>query len=127
MDSDIFYDYVKNAENMEPLKAMELLTKTCMDYQGISKGYSSMAYYAGWEWLKVFNNTDHPMAKQTRDMSFAEAMPLICHDYSQEDYDNIDVIHIDTKQEDQILHRMMEELGKDAVYALCMGYWLGNK
>lgn len=126
MDLENFYDYVKKAENMEPLKAMELLTKVCMDYQGISKGYSSMAYYAGWEWLKEFNKTDHPMAKQTRDMTFAEAMPLICQEYSQEDYDQFDVIHIDTEQEDQILHRMMEELDNDAVCALCMGYWLGN-
>ena len=38
----IFYDYVTIAEDMDPLKAMKLLTKACMNYQCISKNYSTM-------------------------------------------------------------------------------------
>ena len=54
-----FYDNVRKADGMEPLKAMKLLTKACMDYVGVSKSYSTMAYYAGREWLKVFNKTSN--------------------------------------------------------------------
>ena len=121
-----FYDNVRKADGMEPLKAMKLLTKACMDYVGVSKGYSTMAYYCGWEWLKVFNKTDHPLAEQTRDMAFCEVMPLICDEYSQEEYDEFDVICIDHEHEEQILSQMMELLDEETVHALCMGYWLGN-
>lgn len=121
-----FYDNVGKADGMEPLKAMKLLTKACMDYVGVSKGYSTMAYYAGWEWLKVFNKTDHPLAEQTRDMAFCEVMPLICDEYSQEEYDEFDVICIDHEHEEQILSQMIELLDEETVHALCMGYWLGN-
>ena len=122
----IFYDYVTKAEYMDPLKAMILLTKACMDYQGISKGFSTMAYYAGWWWLENFNKTDHPMVKQTSNLTFAEVMPMICPEYSQEEYDKFDVIHIDSEYEEQVLYEMMEELDDETVCALCRGYWLGN-
>ena len=121
-----FYDNVRKAEGMEPLRAMQLLTKACMDYVGVSKGYSTMAYYAGWEWLKVFNKTEHPLTAQTKDMAFCEVMPLICSDYSQEEYDDFDVIHINPDNEEQILSDMMNELDEETVHALCMGYWLAN-
>lgn len=97
MDEELerrFYDFVTKSEDMEPLRAMKLLTKACMDYVGVSLGYRSMAYYAGWHWMNEFNKTDHPLVEQTRDMAFAEAMPLICSDYSKEDYDAFDVGHI---------------------------------
>lgn len=54
-----FYDNVRKAEGMEPLRAMQLLTKACMNYMGVSAGYRSMTYYAGRAWLDVFNKTDH--------------------------------------------------------------------
>ena len=57
-------------EKMDPLRAMILLTKACMNYMYVSAGYRSMAYYAGWAWLKEFNKTDHPLTAQTRDMAF---------------------------------------------------------
>ena len=121
-----FYDNVSKAEGMEPLRAMQLLTKACMNYMGVSAGYRSMAYYAGWEWLKVFNKTEHPLAEQTRDMAFCEVMPLICSDYSQEEYDDFDVIHVNPDHEEQILSEMINELDEETVRALCMGYWLAN-
>ena len=117
-----FYDNMRKADGMEPLKAMQLLTKACMDYVGVSKGYSTMAYYCGWEWLKVFNKTDHPLVEQTRDMAFCEVMPLICDEYSQEEYDNFDVISIDHEHEEQILSQMMELLDEETIHALCMGH-----
>ena len=88
----LFYDNVKKARGMEPLKAMTMLTRTCMNYVGVSNGYSTMAYYAGWHWLNVFNKTNHPLTRQTRDMVFCEVMPLICPEYSQEEYENFDII-----------------------------------
>lgn len=121
-----FYDYVHKAEGMDPLRAMKLLTKACMNYMGVSAGYRSMAYYAGCEWLNVFNKTEHPLVAQTKDMAFCEVMPLICSDYSQEEYDDFDVIHINPDHEEQILSDMMNELDEETVIALCMGYWLGN-
>lgn len=42
-----FYDYVRKAEGMDPLRAMKLLTKAYMNYMHVSAGYRSMAYYAG--------------------------------------------------------------------------------
>ena len=122
----LFYDYVHKAEGMDPLRAMKLLTKACMNYMHVSVGYRSMAYYAGGHWLKAFNKTDHPLTAQTRDMSFREVMPLICSDYSQEEYDEFDVICIDHEHEEQILSQMIELLDEETVHALCMGYWLGN-
>ena len=122
----IFYEYVKKAEGMEPLRAMMLLTKACMNYMRVSAGYRSMAYYAGGHWLKAFNKTDHPVTAQTRNMSFREVMPLICSDYSQEEYNEFDVMHIDLDDEERLLSEMMNELDEETVIALCMGYWLGN-
>lgn len=121
-----FYDNVRKAEGMEPLKAMKLLTKACMDYVGVSKSYSTMAYYAGWEWLKVFNKTVHPLAEQTGGMAFCEVMPIICDEYSKEEYDEFDVINIDPEHEEQILSQMMELFDEETVHVLCMGYWLEN-
>lgn len=129
MDEELerrFYDFVTKSEDMEPLRAMKLLTKACMDYVGVSLGYRSMAYYAGWHWMNEFNKTDHPLVEQTRDIAFAEAMPLICSDYSKEDYDAFDVGHIDPDHEERILYEMMEELDEETACALCRGYWLGN-
>lgn len=121
-----FNDFVTKSEDMEPLKAMKLLTKACMDYVGVSKGYSTMAYYAGWHWMNEFNKTGHPLVEQTNDLTFAEAMPLICSDYSEEDYEAFDVIKIDPELEEHILCQMMEELDDETACALCRGYWLGN-
>jgi len=120
----LFYDYVHKAEGMDPLRAMILLTKACMNYMHVSAGYRSMAYYAGWAWLKEFNKTDHPLTAQTRDMAFCEVMPLICTDYSQEEYDEFDVIHIDPDDEERLLSEMMNELDEETASALCKGYWL---
>ena len=122
----LFYDYVHKAEEMDPLRAMNLLTKACMNYMHVSAGYRSMAYYAGGHWLKAFNKTDHPLVEQTRDMAFCEVMPLICTDYSQEEYDEFDVMHINPDDEERLLSEMMNELDEETVHALCMGYWLGN-
>ena len=76
-EEQLFYDYVHKAEERDSLRAMILLTKACMNYMGVSAGYRSMAYYAGWAWLREFNKTDHPLATQTKDMTFCEVMPLI--------------------------------------------------
>lgn len=123
-EEQLFYDYVKKAEDIDPLRAMTLLTKACMNYMGVSAGYRSMAYYAGWAWLEVFNKTDHPLVEQTKDMVFCEVMPLICPDYSQDAYEEFDVIYVDN--EEQLLSEMMNELDEETATALCMGYWLGN-
>ena len=32
---DEFYDYMDKAEGMDPLRAMILLTKACMNYMGV--------------------------------------------------------------------------------------------
>ena len=85
-----------------------------------------MAYYAGWAWLKEFNKTDHPLAAQTRDLAFCEVMPLICNDYSQEKYDELEVMHINPEDEERLLSEMMNELDEETASALCVGYWLGN-
>lgn len=122
----LFYDYVHKAEGMDPLRAMQLLTRACMNYMHVSAGYRSMAYYAGRAWLDEFNKSDHPLTAQTINMTFREVMPLICNDYSQEKYDELDVIHIDPDDEERILSEMMNELDKETVIALCMGYWLGH-
>ncbi|MBQ9558515.1 MAG: hypothetical protein IJV08_00825 [Bacteroidaceae bacterium] len=122
----LFYDNVKKARGMEPLKAMTMLTRTCMNYVGVSNGYSTMAYYAGWHWLNVFNKTNHPLTRQTKGMVFCEVMPLICPEYSQEEYENFDIIQINPEHEEQILAQMMELFDEETVGALCMGYWLGN-
>ncbi len=113
-------------ERMDPLRAMILLTKACMNYMHVSAGYRSMAYYAGWAWLKEFNKTDHPLTAQTRDMAFCEVMPLICTDYSQEEYDEFDVIQINSNEEERFLSEMMNELDEETASALYKGYWLGN-
>ena len=126
VEEQLFYDYVHKAERMDPLRAMILLTKACMNYVGVSAGYRSMAYYAGGHWLKAFNKTDHPLTAQTKNMTFREVMPLICSDYSQEEYDEFDIIHIDPDDEERLLSEMMNELDKETVIALCMGYWLGH-
>ena len=126
VEEQLFYDYVHKAERMDPLRAMILLTKACMNYVGVSAGYRSMAYYAGGHWLKAFNKTDHPLTAQTINMTFREVMPLICSDYSQEEYDEFDIIHIDPDDEERLLSEMMNELDKETVIALCMGYWLGH-
>ena len=126
-EEQLFYDYVHKAEGMDPLRAMILLAKAAMNYMHVSAGYRSMAYYAGRAWLvEVFNKTDHPLTAQTRDMAFFEVMPLICNDYSQEEYDEFDVIHIDPDNEERMLSEMMNELDEETVIALCMGYWLAN-
>ena len=111
---------------MDPLRAMILLTKACMNYMHVSAGYRSMAYYAGWAWLKEFNKTDHPLTAQTRDLAFCEVMPLICTDYSQEEYDEFDVIQINSNDEERLLSEMMNELDEETASALYKGYWLGN-
>ena len=100
--TQLFYDFVTKSEDMEPLKAMKLLTKACMDYVGVSRGYRTMAYYAGWNWMNEFNKTGHPLVEQTKDMAFAEVMPLICSDYSEEDYEAFDVSRIDPQDEEKI-------------------------
>ena len=125
-EEKLFYEYAHKADGMDPLRAMQLLTKASMNYMRISAGYRSMAYYAGWAWLNVFNNTDLPLTAQTKNMTFREVMPLICPDYSQEEYDEFDVVHIDPDDEEQYLSEMMNELDEETVTALCMGYWLGN-
>ena len=122
----LFNDNLKKSEDMDPLRAMKLLTKACMDYVGVSKGFSTMAYYAGWTWLDEFNKTEHPFVGQTRDLAFAEVMPLICSDYSEEEYDAFDVIQINPDSEEDILYRMLELLDEETACALCRGYWLGN-
>lgn len=122
----LFNDYLDQSEDMEPLRAMKLLTKACMDYVGVSKGYSTMAYYAGRAWLDEFNKTEHPLVQQTKDMAFAEVMPLICSDYLNEDYDAFDVIRIDPEREERILYQMIKEVDAETACALCRGYWLGN-
>ena len=121
-----FYDNVRKAEGMDPLRAMKLLTKACMNDIHVGAGYRSMAYYAGLAWLKEFNKSDHSLMAQTKDMTFCEVMPLICSDYSQEEYDEFDVIHIDPDDVERLLSEMMNELDEETVIALCMGYWLGN-
>ena len=126
VEEQLFYDYVHKAERMDPLRAMILLTKACMNYVGVSAGYRSMAYYAGGHWLKAFNKTDHPLTAQTINMTFREVMPLICFDYSQEEYDEFDIIHIDPDDEERLLSEMMNELDEETVIAFCMGYWLGH-
>jgi hypothetical protein len=126
VEEQLFYDYVHKAEKMDPLRAMILLTKACMNYVGVSAGYRSMAYYAGGHWLKAFNKTDHPLTAQTINMTFREVMPLICSDYSQEEYGEFNIIHIDPDDEERLLSKMMNELDDETVIALCMGYWLGN-
>lgn len=126
VEEQLFYDYVHKAERMDPLRAMILLTKACMNYVGVSAGYRSMAYYAGWAWLKEFNKTDHPLAAQTKDLAFCEVMPLICSDYSQEEYEDFDVMHINPDDEERLLSEMMNELDVETASALCMGYWLEN-
>ena len=125
-EEQLFYDYVKKAEDMDPLRAMKLLMKASMNYMHVSAGHRSMAYYAGRAWLEEFNETDHPLTAQTKGMSFCEVMPLICNDYSQEEYNEFDVIHINPDHEEQILSEMMNELDEETVHALCMGYWLAN-
>lgn len=122
----LFYDYVHKAEGMDPLRAMQLLTRACMNYMHVSAGYRSMAYYAGRAWLEEFNKTDHPLTAQTINMTFREVMPLICFDYSQEEYDKFDVIHIAPDDEERLLSEMMNELDEETVIAFCMGYWLGH-
>jgi len=122
----LFNDYVHKAEGMDSLRAMIRLTKTCMNYIHVSAGYRSMAYYAGRAWLEEFNKSDHPLTAQTKDMTFREVMPLICNDYSQEEYNEFDVMHIDPNDEERLLAEMMNELDEETVIALCMGYWLGN-
>jgi len=119
-----FYDYVHKAEGMDSLRAMILLTKAFMNYMYVSAGYRSMAYYAGWAWLKEFNKTDHPLTAQTRDMAFCEVMPLICTDYSQEEYDELDVIRINPNDEKRLLSEMMNELDEETACVLCKGYLL---
>lgn len=126
VEEQLFYDYVHKAEGMDPLRAMQLLTRACMNYMHVSAGYRSMAYYAGRAWLEEFNKTDHPLTAQTKDMAFCEVMPLICTDYSQEEYDEFDVIHIDPDDEERLLSEMMNGLDEETVIALCMGCWLGN-
>ena len=126
VEEQLFYEYVHKADGMDPLRAMQLLTKASMNYMRISAGYRSMTYYAGGHWLKAFNKTDHPLTAQTKDLAFCEVMPLICSDYSQEEYDEFDVIHIDPDDEERLLSEMMNELDEETVIALCMGYWLGH-
>ena len=126
VEEKLFYDYMYKAEGPDPLRAMILLTKACMNYMYVSAGYRSMAYYAGWAWLKEFNKTDHPLTAQTRDMAFCEVMPLICTDYSQEEYDEFDVIQINSNDEERLLSEMMNELDEETASALYKGYWLGN-
>ena len=82
-----FYDNVRKADGMEPLKAMKLLTKACMDYVGVSKSYSTMVYYAGREWLKVFNKTDHPLAEHTGGM----ASVSYTHSDAADEEDSVDL------------------------------------
>ena len=125
-EEKLFNDYVHKAEGMDPLRAMKLLTKACMNDIHVSAGYRSMAYYAGRAWLEEFNKSDHPLTAQTKDMTFREVMPLICNDYSQEEYNEFDVMHIDPNDEERLLAEMMNELDEETVIALCMGYWLGN-
>ena len=122
----LFDDYLDQSEDMEPLRAMKLLTKACMDYVGVSKGYSTMAYYAARAWLDEFNKTEHPLVEQTTDLTFAEVMPLICPGYSEGKYGAFDVIHINRDNEEEILYKMMEMLDEETACALCRGYWLGN-
>ena len=126
VEEQLFYDYVHKAERMDPLRAMKLLTKASMNYMRVSASYCSMAYYAGRAWLDEFNKSDHPLTAQTINMTFREVMPLICSDYSQEKYDELDVTHIDPDDEERLLSGIMNELDEETVIALCSGYWMGH-
>ena len=120
------YDEVAAREGMEPLRAMNLLAKATMGYIGVSAAYRTIAYYAGWEWLKVFNATDHPLAQSTRDMFFCEVIPLICPEFSQEDMDGFDVVSIDEAEEKAYIDEMEETEGldPDTMYAIRHSYEL---
>ena len=120
------YDEVAAREGMEPLRAMKLLAKASMGYVGVSAAYRTILYYAGWEWLKVFHATDHPLAQSTRGMAFCEVIPLICPEFSQEDVDSLDVVSIDEAEEKAYIDEMEETEGldPDTMYAIRHSYEL---
>ena len=118
------YDEVVKREGMDILQAMKLLAKAALDYNGVSAGYSAMAYYAGWEWLNVFDTTDHPLAHAIRKMPFCEAIPVLFPEYPKELLDEFDVIPTDEEYEEEYIEEMAEELDEETVKALRHGYWL---
>ncbi|MEG1693554.1 MAG: hypothetical protein RR312_09230 [Bacteroidales bacterium] len=121
-----FIEFANKGKNIEPLRAMQLLIHLYMDYCGISIGYRTVAFEAGECWLDNFLKTDHPLAKEMSGKLFCELMPLICKEYTEEEYGEYDITNLGENGLRDFCFQLMRLCDEQTASALCRGvlFWL---
>ena len=110
---------VRKGYKMDPMRAMQLMTRLYMDSCGISLTERTLAYDAGWIWLEEYLK-NHPEEKRwNADTPFMEVMSLISEEFTEEEYGKYDIGSI--RLEDKILFaaEMIEDVDEETAVALC--------
>lgn len=119
MEVDRILKKAQKGWDMDPMLAMQLMTRLYMDSCGISLTERTMAYDAGWIWLDKYNEI-HPEEKRwDADASFVEVMPILCEDYTDEEYGKYDICHLDTNDKFHYAAMMIQDMDEDMAVALC--------
>ncbi len=112
--TESFDTYLKRREELEPKRALEILTELYMHFCGESLGYRSVVYYAADYWMR----------KAGIKGVFCRLMPQLSEEYKlhQEDYDSYDVIYIDDETTYIFALDILEDLSDDeSRISLCAG------
>ncbi|MBR6979377.1 MAG: hypothetical protein IKH88_06035 [Prevotella sp.] len=110
---------VRKGYKMDPMRAMQLMTRLYMDSCGISLTERTLAYDAGWIWFEEYLK-NHPEEKRwNADTPFMEVMALISEEFTEEEYGKYDIGSI--RLEDKILFaaEMIEDVDEETAVALC--------
>ena len=114
-----FYRKVRKGYKMDPMRAMQLMTRLYMDSCGISLTMRTLAYDTGWIWFEEYLK-NHPEEKRwNADTPFMEVMALICEEFTEEEYGKYDIGSIRTEDKINIAAEMIEDVDEETAVALC--------
>ena len=120
-ESRRFNELADEGAQMEPVEALRLLTRAYVEACGVSLTLRTIVYEAGEMWQKRLESTDHPLAKQSKDLCLFQLMPLICDEYDPAQHDKYDITCI---PEETVLHYAMQVINdydEQTTQALCFG------
>ncbi|MDH6312607.1 putative esterase YcpF (UPF0227 family) [Parabacteroides sp. PFB2-10] len=122
---DDFVRHVEAGAKMDKIHAMRLLSDQYIDMCGISAGYRTVAYDTGWGILDEYiKSSENSVFDREKYITFAEIMLIINPRY-REEFDDYDVLCIETLGFISVAFDMLLELKDDETKnALCYGLFL---
>lgn len=124
MNTDVstrFNELADKGSQMEPIEALRLLTHAYVEACGMSLTLRTIVYEAGEMWQKRLENSDHPLAEQSKKLCYFQLMPLISEEYDPAEYDEYDITGIPEEAVLDYTTQVMNDYDEPTAQALCAG------